>query len=277
MARSIATIQSLMINDVNTNIPSLTSTSKRAIWRLWTFVFATAIYLLESLIDVFKASVETTAASAAPASAAWLQNQIFLFQYDPTTPQIIQLVNFAPAYPVVDATKQIISRCSITTTQASQVVIKAATGTPPTALSAPQLSALQSYVNTIGATVNYIVTSSNPDQLYVDATIYYDGQFSEIIQETVITGITNLLANVPFNGQLKVSDIEKAILAVQGVNDCMLNNVIARQDATSFGNGTFLLQNQQQISLVWNTVAGYIIPETTTGETLASSLTFRAQ
>jgi len=277
MARSVATIQSLMINDVNTNIPALTSTSKRAIWRLWTFVIASAIFLLESLIDVFQTSVEATAAAAPAASAAWLQNQILLFQYDAATPQIVQLVNFAPVYPTVDATKRIISRCSVTTTIAGQVIAKVATGNPPAALTSLQLSALQSYVNTIGATINYVVTSANPDQLYVGGTVSYDGQYSEIIQETVITAISNLLAALPFNGQLKVSDIELAIRAVPGVNDVFLTNVAARADGTPFGQATYLIQNQLQYSRVWNTIAGYMIPETTGGQTLSDSLNFQPQ
>jgi hypothetical protein len=204
MARTVAQIQSLMNADIQANpilnpgtpnTPGLTSTSKRAIWNLWTFIFATAINLLESLIDIFKAQVEATAAAAAPASAAWLQNQVMLFQYDPVTPQIIQLVNFAPAYPVIDATKQIISRASVTTTVAGQTLIKVATGSPaPGALNTSQLSALQAYVNAIGATLSYVVSSVAADQLYVAAEVYYAGQYAAIIQSTVINAITNLLA-----------------------------------------------------------------------------------
>lgn len=279
MARSISTIQTQMLADIaaDPTLSGLNSTSRRAIYRLLTYVFATCTFLLESLIDTFTLQVETIAASAAPASAAWLQNQVLLFQYDATTPQIVQLINFAPAYPVVDPTKRIISRASVVTTVAGQTIIKVATGEPPAALNSAQLSALQSYVNTIGATLSYVVISNNADQIYIGATVYYQGQYAAIIQETVITSINNLLAALPFNGSLKVSDIERAILNTTGVTDVILNNVKVRQDATSFANGTYLIQNNQVISRLYPTVAGYIIAETTSGNTLTNSLTFVAQ
>jgi hypothetical protein len=286
MARPIDTIQQLMLADIaadpvltpaDMSQPGLRSTSKRAFYRLLTRVFATCAFLLESLMDIYKASVENTASTAAAASAAWLQNQVFKFQYDASAPQIVQLINFAPAYPVVDASKQIISRCSVVTTVAGQTLIKVATGSTPSALSAPQLSALQNYVNTIGATISYVVTSTNADELYIQADVYYQGQYSAIISTNVIAAINIFLAALPFNGSLKVSDIESAIKSVQGVNDVILKNVIARKDSTSFTSGTFLVQNQQWISRIWATVSGYIISETTTGKTLTDSLNFIPQ
>jgi len=258
-------------------LSGLTSTSKRAIYRLLTFILATAINILESLIDIFTTQVETIASTAAPASAAWLQNQMLLFQYNETIPQIIQLINFAPAYPTVNTAYQIISRASVVTTVSGQTLIKVATGNPPQALTSDQLSAAQSYVDAIGATINYVVTSANADELYIGANVYYQGQYSAIIQETVINAINALLAALTFNGTLKLSDIELAIRAVPGVNDVILTNVKARTDGTSFADGTYLIQDNQVISRTYSTVAGYLVSETTTGDTLADSLTFIAQ
>ncbi|MEB0262922.1 hypothetical protein [Mucilaginibacter sp. 10I4] len=245
-----------------------------------TFVFATAMFLLESLIDVFKTEVETIASTAAAASSGWMQNQLKLFQYDVITPQIVQLINFAPSYPVVDASKRIISRASVVTTLAGNSIIKLATSEPPQALSALQLSAAQSYVNAIGATVSYLCVSSPADQIYINADVYYQGQYSAIIKQSVIDAINNYLANfsnVSFNGALKVSDIETTIKNVTGVNDSVLRNVITRSDATPFANGTYLVQNSQYISRIYSSQAGYIVSETTTSHTLADSLNFIAQ
>ena len=95
MSRSINVIQSQMLADIkaDSTLSGLTSTSKRAIFLLMTYIFATCTFLLESLIDIFKTSVELTASMAAPASAAWLQAQVLKFQYSATVPQIIQLIN----------------------------------------------------------------------------------------------------------------------------------------------------------------------------------------
>ena len=279
MSRSINVIQSQMLADIkaDSTLSGLTSTSKRAIFLLMTYIFATCTFLLESLIDIFKTSVELTASMAAPASAAWLQAQVLKFQYSATVPQIIQLINFAPAYPTVDTTLQIISRASVITTVAGQTLIKVATGNPPGALSSPQLSALQDYVDTIGATIKYIVVSTAADELYIQADVYYQGQYSAIISQNVIQAIGIFLANLPFNGQLLVSDIEQTIRAVVGVNDCVLKNVKARADGTPFSSGTYLVQGETWISRIFPTIAGYIIPETTSGQDLANSLNFIAQ
>lgn len=280
MSRSISTIQSLMLADIAADPvlgPQLTSISKRAYFNLLTFIFATCTFLLESLIDIFKTSVEATAAGAAPASQAWMQAQVLKFQYSPVVPQIVQLINFAPAYTTVDPTLQIISRASVVTTVAGAVLIKVATGNPPGALNSSQLSALQDYVDTVGATIDYTVSSSAADELYIQADVYYQGQYSAIISQNVILAINTYLANLPFNGQLKVSDIELTIRNVQGVNDCVLKNVSARTDAEPFVDGIFLVQDEQWISRMYSTVAGYIIGETTSGDTLADSLNFIAQ
>lgn len=281
MARQISEIQQQMLDNIaaDTTLGTLlTSTSKRAIYRLFTYIVAVAINALEQLIDIFTASVEDIASKAAPATSAWLQNQILKFQYSATTPQVIQLIDYAPAYPIVDETLRIISRCSVTTNLSNSVLIKVATGTTPAALSAPQLSALQSYVSQIGiAGVNYFVTSDASDKLYVQANVYYLGQYSAVIVANVVAAIESYLAAIPFNGQVKITDLEDAITKVEGVTDVVLVNVRARGNATSFANGSFLVQNQQTIGRLWSTLAGYIVGETTSGNTLNDSLTFIAE
>jgi hypothetical protein len=281
MARTISTIQQQMLDAIaaDATLSSLlTSTSKRAVYRLFTYIVAVGISVLEQLIDIFYANAQTLAAQSAPGSAAWLQYKIFQFQYSATVAQIVQLINFQPTYSVIDPTLQIISRCSVGSTIANKVQIKVATGSTPAALSAPQLSALQSYVTQCGiAGVDYTVTSGNPDQLYIECFIYYTGQYSSVIQATVTAAITAFLASLPFNGQMKVGNLETALRNVQGVTDVILVNVIARADATAFGSGTPLVSNQQLVGRLWPTVAGYMISETTTGQTINDKITYIAQ
>lgn len=284
MARTVNQIQQSIIDAVTADTtlgPALTSTSKRAIWRLWTFVVAAAIAMHEQLIDIFSANVEAVAAAAAPASYSWLQAQIFKFQYSTTTPQTVQFINFAPSYPIIDSTLQIITRCSVTTSLSNSVLIKVAKGATPGPLSSPEITALTAYVNPpfgIGvAGINYIVSSKNPDQLYIQASIFYQGTYSSVIQVNVINAINDYLAALPFNGQMKISDLEQAVRSVPGVNDVVLVNVSARPDATAFGSGTFLVQGNNVMSRLWNTVSGYIISEQTAGQGLTNSLTFTAE
>jgi hypothetical protein len=281
MAREISVIETQITDQVAADPVlslNLTSTSKRAIWRLWAFVVATAIAILEQLMDQNKVEVETLVSQAAPGTPQWLQAQVFKFQYSSTVPQVIQLINLAPQYPTVDPSLRIVTRCSVTTDLANIVTIKTAKNEPPEALASLELAALASYVNLEGvAGIQYNVVSLPPDRLYVGAQVYYTGLFSSVIKTNVILAIDAYLASIPFNGQIKVSELEETILDVDGVNDVILQNVVARADSTAFGSGTALVSGNTVNSRLWPTLAGYAISEDTAAQTLADSLTFISQ
>ncbi|KAA2242814.1 hypothetical protein F0L74_09810 [Chitinophaga agrisoli] len=278
MARQIAQIEQQILDAKAADpvlSPLLTSTSKRAIYRVWAYIVASSIAILEQLMDVFSAAIESTVAKAAPGSAPWLQAQIFNFQYSADVPQVVQLVNLAPQYPITDASLRIVTRCSVTTDLANSVIVKVAKSDPPEALASNELTALQSYVNTIGvAGVTYTVRSLSSDKLYLQAQVFYNGQYSDVIASNVIQAVNGFLSQLPFNGQMRVSDLEQAIRGVAGVTDVLLQNVQARADGVAFGSGTYLVLNNQVISRLWPTVAGYMVGETTSGQTLTDTLQF---
>jgi hypothetical protein len=280
MARSVQEIQQAIINDVQATpeLAGATSSSKRAIWRLWTFVVAVAINILEQLQDLFKSEVETKIALSAPATPQWLQDKAFKFQYDAANPQILQLINLVPQYPIVNPDLRIITRCSVRTTVSNQVQIKVAKSEPPQKLSTAELNALETYITTLGvAGVQYAVLSEDSDKLFIDADITYDGQFSSVISDRVIAAIENYLASIPFDGQVKISDLLVTIREVTGVNDVVLNNVKARKDNDPLSAATSLVSSNTLLNPIWNTVSGYIVGETTSGSELSDTLTFIAQ
>jgi hypothetical protein len=281
MARQISVIETQITDAVAAdsvlNI-QLTSTSKRAIWRLWAFIVAAAIGILEQLMDQNKIEVEALVAQAAPGTPQWLQAQVFKFQYSSTTPQVIQLINLAPQYPIIDPSLRIVTRCSVTTDLANVVTIKVAKNEPPEKLNNGELDALVSYINQIGvAGIQCNVISNEADRIFVSAQIFYTGLFSSVIKSNVILAINNYLAGIPFNGQVKVSELETAILNVDGVTDVVLQDVSARAESTTFGSGTSLVSGSSVSSRLWPTIAGYAISEDTAGQTLADTLTFISQ
>jgi len=266
MSRTIEQIQASIIADIQA-IPELSeanSTSRRAIWRLFTFVQAGAILLLEQIIDVFRAENEILISKAIPATQAWLNKKVLELQYSAVNPQVLTLVDFVPTYPIIDESLRIITRCAVTSTISNQVIIKTAKNDPPEALTFEENNSLQSYVNNIGIVgVRYLCKSTSPDRVYIDADIYYNGQYSTVIASSVESAINTYLANLPFNGQVKVSDLEIAIRSVIGVNDVLINNLKIRENAIVFVDGTFLIQNRTIISRLFPTVSGYVILEDT--------------
>lgn len=279
MARSLSEIQNSLISSFQAQpeLAAANSTSRRAIWRLFTYVQAAGILVLEQIMDVFKAQIETQIAQAIPTTAAWISSKIFAFQYSTTNPQIINLINLVPSYPVVDNTLKIITRCSVTSTLSNRVLIKVAKSNPPEPLDNLELASLQNYINTIGSCgIQYLVSTAASDKISVEADINFIGQYSSVIQSSVINAINTYLANLPFNGQLKISELEVAILNVTGVTDVLFKNIKVRPDNLTYDEGQYLIQNKTYISKSFQSIAGYITAETTTGHDLPTTLTFIA-
>ena len=277
MARSVNEIQQSIINlvQVTPELAEANSTSKRAIWRLWTYIVAVVINLTEQLQDLFKAEVEQIVALSAPQTPQWIQDKVFKFQYSATDPQVIQLIDLVPQYPVINSALCIITRCSVKTTIAGRVLIKVAKSEPPAPIDSSELSALQSYVDLLGvAGINYDVVSTESDKLSIYADIYYNGSYSSVISANVISTIESYLSTLPFDGSMKLLDLEIAIRNTTGVNDIVFKNVRARTDSTPYSSGTYLVQNSTVLSRQWPTVSGYIVGETESGYTLADTLTF---
>lgn len=280
MARSVEQINNEIVSKVEstTELSGLTSTSRRSIWRMFTWIVAYIQSLFEQKTDIFKTEIETIVDYSTPNTATWVQQKAFKFQYDAVTPQVVTLVDLVPTYPIINEDLQIVTRCSVKSDLSNNVKIKVAKNEPPEALTSGERSALQDYINVIGcAGINYLVSSGTSDKLYVQADIYYQGQYSAIITANVISAIESYLSSLPFDGQLLVSDLDRTIRETTGVKDVVLKNVRARANGTALGSAPYLVQSNTLISRNWNTVAGYIVGETTASNTLADTLNFIAQ
>lgn len=291
MARTVDEINSYIKAQLVTNFATIGITidtatwSKRNVLRMICFTVATCQALLEQLQDKSQQTIETIAAKAPAASPLWVQKKMFEFQYSATDPQIIALINTVPAYPVVDETLRIITGCLIISTVSNEEQVKVAKGNPFTALDALEIAAAQSYITTIGiGGINYVVISLESDKVFIEADIYFQGQYSAVILANMIAAIeafflqlatTNLKNNI--NGSCDMADLQGVMNSVTGVNDVVLKNVRGRADTDLFSSGIDLILNTQIIQRKWITVAGYIGQETDTGHTFADSLNFIAE
>ena len=292
MARTVATIQAALIADVIANFTILANdsntsptekiellkfvanTSKRAIWRQWTYNTAVAIALSEQKIDILQAQIDAVVAKAPAATSAWIQDKVLnYFQYDPNVPQVVKLVDFIPKYPIEDPSLRIITRCSVVKRSSYIVDVKVAKQNPPTQLSAPEEDALKTFLQTICiAGVQYEVRNLVSDKIYIEGEVKAFGSYSAVIKANVITAINTYLASIPFNGTLKVIDIEKTIRNVEGVDDVILKNVRVRIDGTPLTGATYLINNFTLVQSFYQTIAGYIVEETTAGNTFLDKL-----
>lgn len=285
MARTIVVIQQTMLTAkaAETSLNGLTSTSQTAIWRLWIYIVAACINVFEQLQDVFKAELEAIADAAVPGTPQWVQDRTFKFQYSATDPQVIEVIETVLAYPTVDDTLKIVTRCSVTTGANKIVNIKVARATSetdetPIPLSAPQESSLESYWALIGfAGITYQVINLDPDRIGITAEIFYKGQYSSTIEADVIAALDSYLGSIPFDGYVSVLSIEDALQNVVGVSDVVLSVVSGRADATAYGDRFNFYDLPNSInSRRYSTAAGYCIQEDEVGYTFADTLTFTA-
>lgn len=215
------------------------SPSSVAVWANFLNTIATEIYTLEQLNNTFEAEIQAIINGVTTPTNMWWQQQILKFQYSATTPQVAQLdvTSFSPYYPLgVDTTLRIISNCSVITSFNNQVTIKVTNN--GAVLTTPQVLALTAYIQTIDpAGINWAIINSLPDYLFLNATVYYNGQYAGIIQANVIAALNSFLASIPFDGIVKVSELEDAIQAVAGVTDVVITEAAAMQESTFVASG----------------------------------------
>lgn len=245
-----------------TALTSLNSPSQTAIYTLVEFITANAIFTEEQLWDLFRAELETTVANAPLGTDGWIQSEMFKFQYDSIIPQILTLNNFVPSYNPVDLSKRIITKCSVITNPNKIVSIKLAKSDPPLKLNTAELIAAQGYLDKIlFAGVQYDAISRDPDLIYLDADITYDGQYSTSISAITKTATINYLRNIPFDGYIKIVSLVDAIQSVSGVTDVVINNLTVRPNAVGLSAATYLVQNNTTLLSKYPLFAGYIVED----------------
>lgn len=267
-------------------LTELDSPSQTAIYKLWKYITAQTINLFEQLIDRKQAAIEEILARGRVFSAEWVQEQCFLFQYDATTPQVVQLVDYVPTYDPVDPTKRIVTRSCVRVVGGVATIL-VAKNEPPEKLVALEITAINNYFTNTGNGTNkgtgigYVgqtlsCYSLDPDLLFLEAEIFYNGQYAATIEDDVILAIETYISNLPLDGNLRVVDLTDVIQGVAGFSDIFINNLSCRSAATAWGSGTDLILADTLVATEYETAAGYMIGETTAGETLADKLTFTA-
>ena len=284
MARTVQECNDYIVTNLVAQFASIGVTinpllwSKRNFLRVTCYSFAIAQALFEQLADLSIAQMTDIQSKSSAATKAWIQDKFFKFQYSATTPQYVSMINGIPQYPIENESLRIVTACAVSTTVVNNVIVKLAKSDPLTNLSAGEITAAQDYIDTIGtAGINYIVQSTAPDKLYIKANIYYKGTYSAIIQTTVIDAINAYLLDLSktdFNGYLYVASLNRMIKNIEGVNDVEFVDVQARYNSQSFGAGTNLIVLGDVVSRRYLTGAGYIIEETTAGQTFADQITF---
>lgn len=275
MARSTEDIFDLMVIDkeADPNLDVFDSGSQVSAWRNFLFVVAASMNLFEQLLDLLTADVTEIALGNKIGTCTWLRGEALKFQFDVSDPQVIELIDFIPSYPVFDASKQIITAAAVTEGGNSKITVKVAKGTPPdlTALDPGELTAFIDYIDAIHfAGTQVIIASANADRIKITVEVFYSGQVgSATTKANVITAIDNFGATFTeeeFNGVLLVAKLEDAIQAAVGVEDLEVTQLLGRPSTVPLVSAVIFTRK-------YTTGAGYFITEDTAGSTIDDTLT----
>lgn len=230
MARTITEIQDDIISRITATagLTDLNSSSKVAVWRMWTYVVAVTVWALENLFDLHKNEVNTLINEKAPHSLRWYANKAKDFQYGS------ELVHEEDYYDNSNlseddlAERKIIAFSAIAE-QAKGLRLKVAriVSGDLDALSVIQLAAFEEYMNRIkDAGVNPLIIESRPaDSLKLSLNIFYDplvldntgARLDGTDPDPVRKKTKDYLKNLPFNGTMVLAYLVDALQQVDGV------------------------------------------------------------
>lgn len=230
MARTIQDIHNEMLTAIKQDAVLsvlLTSTSKVSIYRLFTFIIAVSIWVLEQLFEEHKKEIDYALLHQKRGSKNWYRTMAINFQYG------FSLVVDSDTYnnkgvtsEQIEASK-IVKYSAVTEAVDSRVIIKIA-GEKNEILqpiSLQEKESFEAYIKEIKfAGVKTTVINYLPDRLYLDLKIVrdplvLDAQGSSILEggKPVEQAILNFLKNLPFDGRLILAHLTDSLQEVHGV------------------------------------------------------------
>ncbi len=279
MARKIEDIKSAMVETMKT-LPALAkANSNSQVAIVGNILHTTAVQtgILEQLIDHYIGTIPSIINAQAIGSIPWLRAKVLEFQYGDHVE--LNTTTFEIAYPAVDVSKKIITRCSVKEGGNLNVQVKVAKSDPPEQLTNDEILKLESYLDIIKpAGIQTQVISEVSDKLYIECIIYCKDISREIVKANVINAITAFMATFSnsenYDGTLRVVDLIDAIQSVQGVVDLNIAEIGARTDTTTFANRMIIYKLLEGVNnREYETISGYLAQETESGYTFVDKIT----
>ena len=230
MARSIQEIQELIYQS-KTQEPALNelnSTSKVAIWRLWVYIIAVAIWSLEKIFDLHRADIDKRLAELKPHTARWYRSKALAFQYGfDLLPDSDKFNNTGHTEEQIEASKIVKYSAVVESPNEGRLIVKIAgeQGEQLQPITDAQKQAFEAYLQEIkDAGVRLSVVNYKPDILHLRMKIVYDplmldsnGQSITNAFKPVERAIKDYLKNLPFNGELVLAHLIDALQHEEGV------------------------------------------------------------
>ena len=248
MARTIQEIQTLILQAKAQEpaLNELNSTSKVAIWRLWVYIIAVAIWSLEKLFDQHRADIDKRLAELKPHTARWYRSKALAFQYGfDLLPDSDKFNNQGHTEEAIEASKIVKYSAVIESKNEGRLIVKIAgeQGEQLQPITDAQKQAFEAYLQEIkDAGVRLSVVNYQPDVLHLQMKIIYDplvldsnGQSILHATKPVEETVKSYLKHLPFNGELVLAHLIDALQQAEGVKIPHL--VLAQSKNITSGGG----------------------------------------
>lgn len=252
MARSIQEIQTLILQAKAQEpaLNELNSTSKVAIWRLWVYIIAVAIWSLEKLFDQHRADIDKRLAELKPHTARWYRSKSLAFQHGfDLLPDSDKFNNQGHTEEAIEASKIVKYSAVIESKNEGRLIVKIAgeQGEQLQPITDAQKQAFEAYLQEIkDAGVRLSVVNYQPDVLHLQMKIIYDplvldsnGQSIIHATKPVEETIKSYLKRLPFNGELVLAHLIDALQQAEGVKIPHLVLAQSKNITSSGGYGAF--------------------------------------
>jgi hypothetical protein len=256
-----------MLLDVASNeilSTKLNSTSKVAVYRLFIYIVACAIQVLEMLFDNHKKEIDTALYEQKSGTPRWYRNMSLAFQYGfDLLEDSDKFDNVGFTADQIEASK-IIKYCSVKESiESNRLTIKVASesGEDLSPLDETQITAFKEYLAEIKyAGVKINVVNNPADKLLLNMAIYRDvlvinENGGSIINggKPVETAIREYMKNLPFDGELVLNDLIATLRAVDGVDNAHIINATS----SAYNSATADYDDFAPINVKTIPVAGY--------------------
>jgi len=241
-----------------TELATLNSTSKTAIWRLIFYVVAVSVWTLENLFDIHLSEVSALVASMKPHSPEWYKLQFLNFRYGHTLQSDGTYSDVGYTSEQI-ASAKIVKQVVVIDYGSGDVYVKVAKAQANTLakLSTGELLAFNSYVKKIkDAGVSIIVSSLDADRIKLTLTVYFDPSY--LTQDGYKVGTTTkvvedaanaYLLSLPFNSEFTRMGFVDAIQKVEGVRIAEIISVQAKKASEAVF---------QTVPILYTSTAGYM-------------------
>lgn len=242
MARTITQIHNAMLQDIASNevlSTALTSNSLYAIFRLFTFIIASAIFILEGFFDQHSQEINAMIYNQKSGRVSWYKTMALNFQYGFDLVQDKDYFDNGSASSSEIEASKIIKYCAVSESDnESRIIIKIA-GETAGALShftdTDQVEAIEAYFKEIKWPGKITIINYKADKLFLNIQIKRDAlvinnQGMSILEGNypVVEALQEFMKELPFNGELKLSAMVDKMQGIPGVLDA---TVLSAQSA----------------------------------------------